>query len=117
MMIKSIIIELEKRVFASDIEDTQWIAATTIDNNKIIFWGNEALCANLLALEQHSLPLLVQCNQCEKVDTQCTYQEYPYFSVSESATLTIYPYQPEKINHLLEHGYRQNELVNRLMHS
>lgn len=115
MMTKSIITQLEKTEFSGDSEDIQWITATTIDGNEMVFWGSQESCVNLLALEQQQTPILVSCSQCDR-NNECIHLMGDFFSVPESATVTIHPYKPEIISKLLENGCKKNEILNQLIH-
>lgn len=113
MMTKSIITQLEKTEYSGDSDDLQWIKATTLDGNEMVFWGSKESCVNLLALEQQQTPILVSCSRCD-TNNECIHLMGDFFSIPESATVTIYPYKPEKINQLLGRGYKKNDVVKQL---
>ena len=92
--IKSIITKINE-VNKSE-SDMQYIRAETIEGNEIIFWGSSKSSVNLKALEKQKLPLLITCDVREK-ETECTHLFGDYFSVSEESVVTVYPYQPHRI--------------------
>ena len=109
MVTKSIVTEIGERQFSGD-GNTQWIKARTLDGNDIVFWGNNELCVNLIALERQETPLLVRCSECER-NSECPQVYGPHYSIPETAVVTIFPYRPDAIKKLLDEKRGRDTVV------